>query len=245
MIRFIIVAILLVIFLIVSIPIQLVLLLIGFAAPDVRDKASLHIVNWAFGVCIKLSGIKKTVIGYENVPKDEAVLYVMNHRSIFDIIITYTLMPGLTGFIAKKEMAKYATLSTWMMFLHCEFLDRDNPRKGLNMMKSSVNKIKKGISMAIFPEGTRNKSTEETILEFHKGSFKIAEMAGCRIVPVVLNNTSPIFEDHLPAIKSQHVIIEYMKPIDMTGMGRAEKRELPDKIREQMIQVYNRNQAKI
>jgi 1-acyl-sn-glycerol-3-phosphate acyltransferase len=64
-------------------------------------------------------------------------------------------------------------------------------------------------------------------------------------VPVVLNNTSPIFEDHIPAIKSQHVIIEYMKPIDMTGMGRAEKRELPDKIREQMIQVYNKNQAMI
>ncbi|MBP5195664.1 MAG: 1-acyl-sn-glycerol-3-phosphate acyltransferase, partial [Lachnospiraceae bacterium] len=94
MIRFIIIAILLVIFLIVSIPIQLVMLLIGFVAPDVRDKTSLRIVNWAFGVVIKLSGIKKTVIGYENVPKDEAVLYVMNHRSIFDIILTYTLMPG-------------------------------------------------------------------------------------------------------------------------------------------------------
>ncbi|OQA24582.1 MAG: 1-acyl-sn-glycerol-3-phosphate acyltransferase [Firmicutes bacterium ADurb.Bin354] len=242
MIRFIILVPLLIIFLTVSIPLQLIALLVGIVSPSARDKMSLGIVNWAFGVCLKLASVKTTFIGLENVPKDEPVLYIINHRSIFDILITYRQVPRPTGYIAKKEMKKYLTLTTWMMMLHCEFLDRTDLRQGLKVIKSSAAKIKRGISMAIFPEGTRNKTVEPT-LEFHKGSFKIAEMGKCKIVPVVLNNTQTIFEDHLPALKPAHVVVEYLPPVDVPSMSREERKNLPETVRAMMTETYIKNKA--
>ena len=71
-----------------------------------------------------LTGVEVTVIGEELVPTDEAVLYIGNHRSFFDILLTYTRCPRLTGYIAKAEMEKIPLLSNWMHYLHCLFLDR-------------------------------------------------------------------------------------------------------------------------
>ena len=242
MIRIIIAGIFIAIFLTVSIPIQLVMLLYSFVDKEGCDKKSLSIVNSAFRTVVKIAGVKETVIGLENVPKDEAVLYVINHRSIFDIVLTYIKVPRPTGYISKKEMNKFLTLSTWMMFLHCEFLDRGNLRQGMKVIKRSAKNIQDGISMAIFPEGTRNKSDED-MLPFHKGSFKIAEMAKCKIVPIVLNNTPDILENHAPMLKPVHVVIEYLPPIDVPAMSREERKTLTENIRTQMIETYNKNKA--
>ncbi|MCR5011444.1 MAG: 1-acyl-sn-glycerol-3-phosphate acyltransferase [Lachnospiraceae bacterium] len=242
MIRIIIAGIFVAIFLIVSIPIQLAMVLYSFIDKEGCDRKSLAIVNSAFRTVIKIAGVKETVLGIENVPKDEAVLYVINHRSIFDIVLTYAKVPRPTGYIAKKEMNKFLTLSTWMMFLHCEFLDRGNLRQGMKVIKRSAKNIQDGISMAIFPEGTRNK-TNEDMLPFHKGSFKIAEMAKCKIVPVVLNNTPDIFENHVPRLKSVHVVVEYLPPVDVQTMTKEERKTLTENIRAQMIETYNKNMA--
>lgn len=242
MIRIIIAGIFIAIFLTVSIPIQLAMVLYSFIDKEGCDRKSLAIVNSAFRTVIKIAGVKETVLGIENVPKDEAVLYVINHRSIFDIVLTYAKVPRPTGYIAKKEMNKFLTLSTWMMFLHCEFLDRGNLRQGMKVIKRSAKNIQDGISMAIFPEGTRNK-TNEDMLPFHKGSFKIAEMAKCKIVPVVLNNTPDIFENHSPRLKSVHVVVEYMPPVDVQTMTKEERKTLTENIRAQMIETYNKNMA--
>ena len=117
MIRIVIAGIFIAIFLIISIPVQVVMFLYSFVDKEGCDKKSLEIVNKAFRTVTKIAGVKETVIGLENVPKDEAVLYVMNHRSVFDIVLTYVKVPRPTGYISKKEMNKFLTLSTWMMFL--------------------------------------------------------------------------------------------------------------------------------
>ena len=88
MIRFILVVIVVVGFLILSIPILLLEWLIGKFAPRFRYITSLRLIQGVFKFIMFISGVKTTVIGEENVPKDEAVLYVGNHRSFFDILIT-------------------------------------------------------------------------------------------------------------------------------------------------------------
>lgn len=231
-------------FLIISIIIQLIEEIVGLFSKKAKAVSSLAIVNWAFRVIIFISGTKLTVIGEENVPKEEAVLYVLNHRGYFDILLTYTRVPRPTGYVAKKEMLKYLTLTKWMKNLYCEFMDRSDLRKGMESINNCAEKIKKGISIAIFPEGTRNKS-DAPLLEFHKGSFKIAEKTGCKIVPVVLNNTSAVFEDQFPLIRKQHVVLEYLPAIDVAAMDREEKKQLCDMVRSQMEEAYIRNQKLI
>lgn len=241
MIRLFLVALFVVIFLIVSLPIQLAEFIIGKFNPDAKDRSSLAIVNWAFRVVLWLSGTSITVLGEENVPKDEAVLYVGNHRSYFDIIMTYVRVPRPTGYMAKVEMLRYPSLSTWMKYLHCIFLDRSDIKAGLKSILDAIDKIKSGISICIFPEGTRNR-TNEMFLKFRDGSLKIAEKSGCPIVPISINNAEAIFEDHIPWIRKAHVVIEYGKPIYTKDLSKEEKRRLSAMVQEVIKNNYLKNE---
>ena len=152
MIRFICVALFLFLFLVLSIPVLLVVWVIGKFDRQKKDMSSLRIVQWAFKVILWITGVEVTVIGEENVP-DEPVLFIGNHRSYFDILLTYSRCRRLTGYVAKKEMKRYPLLSTWMEYLYCLF------------------------------------------------------------IPISMNTTDEMFDNHLPKIKKTHVILEYGKPI--------------------------------
>lgn len=226
MIRLIIIVLLVVSFLILSIPILMVEWLIGKFAPHARDISSLRIIQFIFKLIMLLTGSKVTVIGEEHVPKDQAVLYIGNHRSYFDIVLTYARCPGLTGYVAKDSMKKIPLLSTWMERLYCLFLDRTNIKEGMKMMLKGIEQIKGGISMCIFPEGTRNKDPEGPMLPFKEGSFKMAEKTGCPIIPMAITNTADIFENHIPWIRPANIILEYGEPIYVKELSKEDKKFL-------------------
>ena len=224
MIRLILVAIFLILYLIVFSPALIVEWIIGKFSPEKKSKSSLWLVQKAFGIILFLSGTKVDVIGRENIPDDQPVLYVGNHRSYFDIVIGYRLIKGECGFIAKKEMEKIPFLRRWMKNLHCLFLDRKNIKEGLKTILAGIDKVKHGISIWIFPEGTRNKGTG--MMEFKEGSMKIAEKTGCPIIPVAMTGTAEIFEKHMPWIKKSHVTVTFGKPIDIKTLEKDQKKFL-------------------
>ena len=230
MIRFIIVCICVIGYLILSIPILLAEWVVGKFNRRAKDISSLRIIQTVFKFILKVTGADITIIGHENVPKDQAVLYIGNHRSFFDILLTYVLCPDLTGYVAKKEMEPIPLLSTWMRYLHCLFLDRKDIKEGMKTILQGIELLKNGTSIYIAPEGTRNKGEE--LLEFHEASFKLADKAKCPIIPVAINNTDEVFEKHLPWIHSAHVTIEYCEPVYMEEMERAEKKHVGEKVRE-------------
>ena len=212
MFRFIFVAFFLILYLILSIPVFFVEWLIGKFNPHARDISSLRIVQWGFKVILKMTGVKVTVIGEENVP-DEPVLFIGNHRSFFDILLTYSRCRNLTGYVAKKEMEKIPLLSKWMLNVNCLFLDRNNIKEGLKTILAGIEKVRRGVSVWIFPEGTRNKNEQlSDLLPFKEGSLKIAEKSGCPVVPVAIKGTAEVFEKHIPLICPSHVVIEFGEP---------------------------------
>ena len=157
MIRFILAGTTAVLYLILTLPVVPIGLLIGVFNRQARDYMFLRMVQGVFKLIVFIAGVKLTVIGEERVPKDQAVLYVGNHRSYFDILITYARCPRLTGYVAKKSIQKVPILNMWMNFLYCLFLDRDNLKEGLKMILQGAEYLKSGISVCIFPEGTRGK----------------------------------------------------------------------------------------
>lgn len=225
MIRLILVASFVVLFLIFSIPLLIAEWIIGKFNMELKNKSSLAIVNWAFRVCLFLAGTTVIVKGEENVPKDEPVLYIGNHRSYFDILITYVRVPHPTGYIAKKEMLRWPLLVNWMRNLHCLFLDRNDVKQGLKIILTAIEEVKSGVSICIFPEGTRNR-VNHTFMEFHEGSFKIASKTGCPIIPMSIYNSADIFEDHLPKIKKTRVILEYGKPIYIKDLAKEDQKRI-------------------
>ena len=231
-------------FLILGIPVYLVLCLLGKVEKwkYKTDLIALRIVQWAFKCMLFIAGTKTIVIGEEHVPKDQPVLYIPNHRSYFDILLLYSRVPGLTGFVSKDSMKKFYLLRDWMKKLHCLFLNRENPREGLKTILQGIENINNGISMCIFPEGTRNKMDGE-MLPFKEGSMKMAEKTGCLVIPVALSNTAEIFENHMPWIRSCKVVIEYGAPIDPKTLSRQEQKHLGAMCRDKIQEMLDKNQS--
>ena len=186
-----------------------------------------------------LAGGDETVIGLEKVPTDRPVLFVGNHRSIFDILLAGSLINYPVGFVAKKEL-RDTPIRIIMEEIHCLFLDREDPRQGLKTILTAIDYVKQGVSMFIFPEGTRCK-VEGTFLPFHAGSFKIATKAKVPVVPVTIVNTGDLFEDHYPRLKKVPVVIEFGDPIETADMDRNAQKELPDRVKAIMEETYKKN----
>lgn len=240
MIRFILVVIVLLGFLILGSPLLVVEWLIGKKNPDLKSRSSLAIVKWAFRMITCVTGTKVIAIGEERIPTDTAVLYVGNHRSYFDVVLTYLRVPRLTGYIAKKEMLRYPLLKNWMRNLHCLFLDRDDIKEGLKIILAAVEKVKSGISITVFPEGTRN-TVPDTLLPFRDGSFKIAEKGNVPIIPMSIVNSAAIFEDHLPFMKKATVIIEYGEPIYMKDLDKETRKNIGKYVGSIILDTYMKN----
>lgn len=225
MIRLILVVVFVFLFLVIGCIPAFVLWLIGKKDPGLKDRAAKHIVSGAFRVVLFLAGVRVTAEGTEKIPTDRPVLYVGNHRGFFDIVVSYTLFPGVTGYVAKKEMLKVPLLSLWMRYIHCLFLDRSNIKEGLKTILQGIDEVKHGISMCIYPEGTRSRGASETdMLEFKEGSLKIAEKSGCPVIPVAMVGTADVLENHFPWIKATRVKIRFGDPIDLKSLSKEDRR---------------------
>lgn len=219
-------------------------LLIGVFNKDKKDRFVLGYVKFVMRLMLFLAGAKVSYIGLENLSKDgESVVYIGNHRSFFDVIATYPVVPSLTGFIAKKEMKSWPFVSWWMKDAYCLFLDRKNNREGAKTILEGIKNVKNGVSMVIFPEGTRSKDAN-VVGTFHSGSFKLATKAGAKIIPVVYNNSGSIWEDHLPWIKSAKMTVEFLEPIETKDMTNEEISALPSRIHELVSAKYHENGRK-
>ena len=106
MIRFLAIITFIFLFLVCTLPLLLVFWLLHKRFPDKIDRLSFAIVQWALGGVTWLAGTEVTVLGKENIPQGKPVLYIGNHTSFFDIIIPYTLVPDLTGYVSKPTDAR-------------------------------------------------------------------------------------------------------------------------------------------
>jgi putative phosphoserine phosphatase / 1-acylglycerol-3-phosphate O-acyltransferase len=133
----------------------------------------------------KAAGIKLAVKGEEHLSKRPAV-FIFNHQSNADALIAVKLLKnGIRG-IAKKELQKMPIIGQIMQLTGTIFLDRTDKEKSIEAMKPAVESLKNGISIVIFPEGTR--SYDYTLGKFKKGAFHIAMQAGVPLVPIILKN---------------------------------------------------------
>lgn len=198
-------------FFILFFPACLLLLLLRRVNRRLSSRISQCIVRNAFRFIMLPGGMKRIVVGLENIPEDTPVLYAANHRSLLDSALGYITVPNLTGFVAKKEIAKVPFLRLWMKNVNCLFLDRSDPRAGMKVILTCIDYIKDGYSIFIAPEGTRSHGAE--LLPFKDGSLKPAQRTGCPIIPVAITGTDELFENHIPWLRRTRVVIEYGKPV--------------------------------
>jgi 1-acyl-sn-glycerol-3-phosphate acyltransferase len=137
------------------------------------------------------------------------------------------------GFIAKIEITKMPIIHTWMNYLYCVFMDREDIRQSVAAINEGVDNLKKGHSIVIFPEGTRGKGGP--IGEFKQGSFKLATKAQAPIVPITMKGSYKLFEANKGKIRPARVEIIISPPIETKGLSPQETKELPDVVRNIII----------
>lgn len=198
-----------------------------------RDKvARSAAITWS-RCLVSLAGAKVTVKGGENIPKDKPVVFIGNHQGNFDIPLLLGYVGKPMGFISKIEMTKIPVISTWMKYLHCVFMDRNDIRQSITAINTGIESIKNGNSIIIFPEGTRSRSNN--VGEFKQGSFKLATKSGAPIVPITMKGTYKLFEENKGRITPAKVEIIISEPIETKDLNPQELKELPDKVRDIII----------
>lgn len=183
--------------------------------------------DWA-GKLLRLAGVTITVEGKENIPTEGACVFIGNHRSYYDIPLMLTQLDAPHALVSKKEVEKIPLVRGWMRLLHCVFLDRDDPRKAMASLNEAIENVKKGYSVVIFPEGTRNKGQEGTLLEFKGGAFRIATKTKAPIVPVAITGSRDIMENNGMWMKPAHVTIRILPPIQTAQLSKEEQKALPE-----------------
>lgn len=181
-------------------------------------------VAGVFRVMCALAGVKTDISGQENIPEG-AVLFIANHRSFFDIFITYPLSPAGISFIAQDGLRKIPFIGTWGDAMQILFFNRSDMKQSVKMILQGIARLKAGKPVFVFPEGTRNKGESELpLLPFKDGTFKLATKTGCPIVPVAIRGTRAIWEAHMPWARPAKVSVKYGKPIYLNELSEEDRK---------------------
>ncbi|MBE6036800.1 MAG: 1-acyl-sn-glycerol-3-phosphate acyltransferase [Clostridiales bacterium] len=147
--------------------------------------SSTALALWLVRVKIRASGLEK-------LPAGKRILFVGNHRSNYDPIVTWhVLRKWQPAFVSKKSNFKIPAFGR--IIRKCCFLpiERGNPRSSLKTIEFAAELLRGGeVSIGIYPEGTRSKSG--ILLPFHNGVFKIAQKANAAIAVVAIDGTEEI-----------------------------------------------------
>jgi 1-acyl-sn-glycerol-3-phosphate acyltransferase len=194
-------------------------------------------VPWAKGI-LKVCGVKVIVNGLENVDSNVPRVYMNNHQSFFDIFALLACLPVHFKFILKQELMKIPLLGPAMKKAGYISIDRANPRKAIKSMDEAAEKIRKGASVVIFPEGTR--SLDGQLLPFKKGGFILALKSGCDIVPVTIDGSHRIAPKGSLRINRGSFNLHIGKPIPVSGYTKKNIGELMDRVRLEIQETTER-----
>ncbi len=170
--------------------------------------------------------IKVSSSGLEKLP-DEPFLIVSNHTCFFDPLVGIELFKKQNvAYVSKQENMKIPFVSRYMRVVGCIPIDRSSPKEALKSIHQAADYIKNGFcSIGIYPEGWENK-TDQPLLPFRDGAFRIAKKAGCPIVVSTIKGSKKIFRQFW--FKHIHVKIDVLDVIPGDKVKKSKTTELSD-----------------
>ena len=193
--------------------------------------------TWAKFV-LTVSRIKVTVKGIYHIRPDRSYIYMSNHQSNFDIPVALAYLPFKFRWVAKAELFKIPIFGYAMHRVGHINIDRSNRRAAFRSLKKAAKNIQEGVSVLIYPEGTR--SRDGNIRPFKKGGFVLAVEAGAPIVPVIIHGTWPIMPKDKVIIRPGNVTIEIKEPIETKDYTRKTKDNLLEKVRNIICESFEK-----
>lgn len=191
-------------------------------------------------VPLHLLNMRIKVVGIENLPKDPGFSIYSNHTDFMDVsVLMYKLYQYPVAFLEKAGIEQLPFVGKWTPKLGCVMLDRDDARKGAESIINVIKNVKSGVTMVVFPEGTREKEIG-TLLEFKQGAFKVALKSKKPLVPLSIVKPKNYPKVIWPFPKRITLVIHKAIPYeDFSAMKTLELSEMVEAIiKEPLNDVY-------
>ncbi len=171
---------------------------------------------------------------------DRPYIFMANHQSAFDI---FTLLAGLPipfRWLAKEELFKIPIFGPSMRRAGYIAINRDNPRDAVKSLNKAAQRIREGISVVVFPEGTRS---DGTLLPFKNGGFVLAIKSTAPIVPTALIGTYEVKPRDSFWVRPRNVYIVLGTPIETKGYQTRDKEALKEKVFQALSALLENRQS--
>jgi 1-acyl-sn-glycerol-3-phosphate acyltransferase len=186
--------------------------------PDFMYGVSMSFVRFAD----RLAGVSVRVEGLENIPP-RACIFAANHASNLDPLALMPMIPRRVSIFAKRELFRIPVLSASMRLAGFVRVDRSG-REAAASVATAVSRLKEGLSLAIFPEGTR--SPDGRLRRFRKGAFALAIEAGVPVVPVSISGTHRLLRKGDWVVHPGEVVVRFAPAVDASTYAAADRSKL-------------------
>jgi len=189
--------------------------------------------TWAKCLCAA-AGARVVLHGAEHIAKGQGTVYASNHVSWFDVFTLASVLPQYT-FVAKAELRKIPIFGWGAEGAGVVFLERDNRKSAFESYQRVAERIRHGLNVVVYPEGTRGKSY--ALRPFKKGPFVLAIAAGAPVVPVVVYGAREVQPKGSFRIHAQTVHVHLLPPVPTTGYDYEHRHALMRTVWERMAEL--------
>ncbi len=207
--------------------------------------ASLAILTYLFDrtggmahLCARLWGkaallvnrVHVKIEGLEHLHEEGPYIFMANHQGSYDIFALLGRLPFQFKWLAKKEIFSIPILGWAMAAAGYISIDRDGTRETVEAMNRAAQKIREGVSVVIFPEGTR--SADGSIQPFKKGGFTLAVKSKVPIVPIAIAGSREIMPKDKLTISPGDIRVRIGRPIETAHCSTKDRQALMEEVRE-------------
>ncbi|MBQ3797981.1 MAG: 1-acyl-sn-glycerol-3-phosphate acyltransferase [Butyrivibrio sp.] len=178
------------------------------------------------------SGYKTIAYGLENLPKEGGYVLYPNHQGKYDVPGIFATHDKPLSFIMDEKRSHIILVNEFLELVDGKRLILNDPRQAITIFMEIAEEIKKGRKYVLFPEGGYKENNQNVVEDFKPGSFKLAQMAKCPIVPVALIDSYKVFNsDHVGPVTTYAY---YMEPIPYEDFKSMKTKDIAKQVENQI-----------
>lgn len=222
-----------IVFVVIGFPIALILWLLSLAFDSRRLMNNRWMVIQGI-VLTKMSPFWKVITeGREKIDQNQAYIIIPTHQSMLDIVF-FNMLRHRLRWVSKIEVFRMPLVGWEMRMVKYIELVRGNKSSVIRMMEKCVESLQEGISIVIFPEGTR--SLTGVVGKFKTGAFQLAVKTDKPLLPVLIDGTGEILPKKGIIFGSRRVVrIRVLDPIFPGQFGTGDPDELAVRVHSLMV----------